>query len=64
MMMQAESRSGERLYQNGLDCVRKVFRNEGGIKGFYPGIGVNLVRGVSGAILLIGYDEMKSFMRE
>lgn len=61
-MMQAESSSGERMYASGLDCVRKVYRYEGGLRGFYPGIGVNLVRGVSGAILLIGYDEIKAVL--
>ena len=61
-MMQAESSSGERLYRNGWDCIRKVYTKEG-IVGFYPGIGVNVVRGISGAILLVGYDEVKALLQ-
>jgi solute carrier family 25 (mitochondrial adenine nucleotide translocator), member 4/5/6/31 len=61
MMMQAESNEGERLYGSGLDCARKVLRSEG-VRGFYPGIGVNVARGVSGALLLIGYDEIKAML--
>ena len=29
---------GEVLYKNWLDCVKKIFRNEGGIPGFYKGL--------------------------
>lgn len=29
---------GEVLYKNAADCVRKVYANEGGIRGFYRGI--------------------------
>lgn len=29
---------GEVLYKNWADCVRKIFRNEGGIPGFYKGL--------------------------
>jgi hypothetical protein len=32
------------------------------VRGFYPGIGVNVARGVSGALLLIGYDEIKAML--
>ncbi|CDZ97571.1 mitochondrial inner membrane protein [Phaffia rhodozyma] len=29
---------GEVLYKNWLDCVQKIFRNEGGVRGFYKGL--------------------------
>lgn len=29
---------GEVLYKNWFDCVKKIFRNEGGIRGFYKGL--------------------------
>lgn len=29
---------GEVLYKNWWDCVKKIFRNEGGIRGFYKGL--------------------------
>ena len=37
---------GQMLYRNSLDCVQKVFRNEG-IKGFYRGLGPQLIVGLS-----------------
>jgi hypothetical protein len=29
---------GEMLYRNPWDCVKKVYANEGGVKGFYRGV--------------------------
>ena len=43
---------------SGRECARAIFKQEG-IKGFYSGLSVNLVRGVGGALLLVGYDEVK-----
>ncbi len=65
-MMHAEvettSASGEiiktKLYKNGFHALKKVVQNEG-IRGLYHGLSVNLVRGISGALLLVGYDEIK-----
>jgi solute carrier family 25 aspartate/glutamate transporter 12/13 len=42
MQNQRSSRVGERLYQNSLDCARKVIRNEG-FKGLYSGVLPQLV---------------------
>lgn len=44
MQNQRSTVVGQLLYKNSLDCVRKVFRNEG-ILGFYGGIGPQLVVG-------------------
>ena len=33
---------GQLLYKNSMDCVRKVFRNEG-FTGFYRGLGPQLI---------------------
>ena len=44
---------------NARECLRHVLRNEG-IKGLYAGLGINLIRGVSGALLLVCYDEIKA----
>jgi solute carrier family 25 (mitochondrial aspartate/glutamate transporter), member 12/13 len=33
---------GQLLYENSMDCVRKVFRNEGAL-GFYRGLGPQLI---------------------
>jgi solute carrier family 25 (mitochondrial aspartate/glutamate transporter), member 12/13 len=51
---------GQLLYENSLDCVRKVFRNEGAL-GFYRGLGPQLV-GVAPekAIKLVVNDIVRS----
>lgn len=48
-------------YMNGRECFRYVLRNEG-VKGLYSGLVINLVRGVSGALLLVCYDEVKKIV--
>lgn len=45
-------------YKSGLDCVRRILAEEG-IRGLYAGLSVNIVRGFSGAILLVAYDDLK-----
>ncbi|KIJ54336.1 hypothetical protein M422DRAFT_201453 [Sphaerobolus stellatus SS14] len=42
MQNQRSNVVGQRLYENSIDCVRKVFRNEGFL-GFYRGLGPQLV---------------------
>jgi solute carrier family 25 (adenine nucleotide translocator) protein 4/5/6/31 len=58
LMMQAGVPKEERLYRNSFQCVAVVLRNEG-LRGFYLGLGPNLVRSLGGAILLVGYDMFK-----
>ncbi len=42
MQNQRSTIVGQLLYKNSLDCVKKVFRNEG-VLGFYRGLGPQLV---------------------
>lgn len=42
MQNQRSSRPGERLYENSIDCARKVIRNEG-VRGLYSGVLPQLV---------------------
>ena len=55
LMMQAGLPREERLYKNSFDCLRKVLTSEGA-RGFYLGIGPNLVRSFGAALLLVSYD--------
>jgi solute carrier family 25 (adenine nucleotide translocator) protein 4/5/6/31 len=48
-------------YGGALDCVRRVLIEEGP-RGFFNGLSANLIRGISGAILLVGYDEVKKIV--
>jgi solute carrier family 25 (adenine nucleotide translocator) protein 4/5/6/31 len=61
LMMQAGLPQTERRYRNSLVCFQTIFRQEG-LRGFYLGIGPNMVRSSSGALLLVGYDVMKSVL--
>jgi len=49
-------------YRNGLHCVRTIIREEG-IRGLYAGLPANLVRGFSGSLLLVGYDEIRALLQ-
>lgn len=42
MQNQRSTVVGQLLYKNSLDCVQKVFRNEGAL-GFYRGLGPQLL---------------------
>ena len=49
-------------YRNGLHCVRTILREEG-IRGLYAGLPANLIRGFSGSLLLVGYDEIRALLQ-
>lgn len=42
MQNQRSNVVGQVMYRNSMDCVKKVFRNEG-FKGFYRGLGPQLI---------------------
>lgn len=56
MMMQ--SGRSEKLYNNSLDCVRKLVKSEGPLV-FFKGGFTNMVRGVGSAMVLALYSEFK-----
>lgn len=58
LMMQAGIPKEKRLYRNSFDCFRKVISTEG-VRGFYLGIGPNLIRSFGAALLLVSYDTLK-----
>ena len=59
MMMQAGL--SERLYRNGWHCFLTIFREQG-VRGFYKGLGPNIVRSVGGALLLVAYDTVRPWL--
>jgi solute carrier family 25 (adenine nucleotide translocator) protein 4/5/6/31 len=58
LMMQAGIPENDRKYRGSIDCFRVVFKQEG-IRGFFLGIGPNLVRSIGGALMLVAYDLIK-----
>ena len=61
MMMQAGIPIVERRYRNSIHCTKQIWRKEG-IRGFYLGLGPNLVRSVGGALILVGYDGIRTYL--
>lgn len=48
----------EKIYKNTFDCILQIYRLEG-IRGFYHGCLMNLIRSVSNSLLLVLYDELQ-----
>lgn len=59
MMMQAGKAVEKRIYRNSLHCIATVWNTEG-LRGFYLGLGPNLIRSIGGALLLVGYDVIRA----
>ncbi|KAM7256469.1 hypothetical protein ACFE04_012210 [Oxalis oulophora] len=59
MMMQ--SGTAKPMYDNTLDCWRKIYRTEG-VGSFYRGALSNMFRSTGAAAILVLYDEVKKFM--
>jgi len=59
MMMQ--SGRADKMYKNTLDCWAKIAKNEGR-KAFFKGAFSNVLRGTGGALVLVLYDEIKTFL--
>lgn len=61
MMMQSGKKAADVQYRNTMDCFRKIASDEG-YSAFYKGALSNVFRGVGASLVLVLYDEMKSFM--
>jgi len=61
MMMQAGRPAADRLYRHSWHCFTTVLKQEG-VRGFYLGIGPNIFRSLGGALLLVGYDTVRSWL--
>ena len=61
MMMQSGIKGSDRMYYGSIDCMKKIYVQEGGISPFYKGCFSNIIRGLGGAIVLVLYDEMKKY---
>ena len=59
MVMQSGREATEIHYKNTWECCKKLYANEGGLRGFYKGALTNVYRGVGSAIVLVFYDEAK-----
>ena len=58
LQMQAEKPKEQWLYNGTLDCAVKIVKDEG-ISAMFKGFGANVLRTLGGALVLVGYDEIK-----
>jgi len=59
MMMTSGKHAGK--YTSSVDCFVKIMKNPNeGVKALYKGAGSNILRGLAGALVLVGFDEAKA----
>eukprot|EP00927_Polykrikos_kofoidii_P057139 TRINITY_DN51249_c0_g1_i1.p1 TRINITY_DN51249_c0_g1~~TRINITY_DN51249_c0_g1_i1.p1 ORF type:complete len:326 (+),score=34.77 TRINITY_DN51249_c0_g1_i1:47-979(+) len=58
LAMQGGRPEEERLYRGAMDCMKKIWRDEGS-RGFYRGFGFSCFCSVGGAFFLLFYDRAK-----
>merc|ERR1719409_466377 len=61
LQMQAEKPKEEWLYNGALDCAVKIVKDEG-MGAIFKGFGANVLRTLGGALVLVGYDEIKALI--
>jgi len=62
MMMTSGGKNAGK-YKGSIDCGVQVLKNEG-MKAMYKGAGSNILRGLAGALVLVGFDYCKNFYLE
>jgi len=63
LQTQSDKPMEDRIYKNTIDCGYKILFNEG-VKGYYKGASVVLLRTVFSAVLLVAYDSVKSMLNK
>lgn len=63
MMTSGSGKTTQIKYKNSLDCTAKILRDEG-ITAMYKGAGSNILRGLAGSLVLVGFDYLKNFYLE
>jgi solute carrier family 25 (adenine nucleotide translocator) protein 4/5/6/31 len=58
LQMQAEKPKEQWLYSGTVDCAIKIVKDEG-MGAMFKGFGANVLRTLGGALVLVGYDEIK-----
>jgi solute carrier family 25 (adenine nucleotide translocator) protein 4/5/6/31 len=61
MMMQSGRPVAERTYSSTAHCWATILKTEGG-SAFFKGAFSNVLRGTGGALVLVLYDEIKTFL--
>jgi len=61
LQMQSEKPRDQWLYSGTLDCTMKIIKDEG-VGAMFKGFGANVLRTLGGALVLVGYDEIKRML--
>merc|ERR1719473_1621364 len=61
LQMQSEKPKSEWMYTGTLDCAVKIAKDEG-VSAMFKGFGANVLRTLGGALVLVGYDEIKAMI--
>jgi len=59
-MMMTSGGAKELMYKGAIDCGQQTIKNEG-FMSLFKGAGANILRGVAGAGVLAGFDELKAY---
>jgi len=62
LMMTAGQAEGERMYEGTMDCFKKIYSQEGP-SAFFKGCLSNVLRGTGGALVLVFYDKIQSYLQ-
>lgn len=62
MMLQSGRKSTDVAYKSTWHCWITIAKQEGLLKGFYKGAFANVLRGCSGAMILVMSDEIKKIL--
>jgi solute carrier family 25 (adenine nucleotide translocator) protein 4/5/6/31 len=60
-MMTSGQTGADKMYDGTMDCIRKIYRDEGG-KAFFKGCLSNVIRGTGGALVLVFYDKIQAML--
>jgi len=61
LQMQSEKPKEKWIYQNTMDCFRKIAKDEG-MSAFFKGAGANALRTVGSAMVLVLYDQIQGIL--
>ena len=61
LQMQSDKPKEQWLYNGTVDCAVKIVKEEG-IGAMFKGFAANVLRTLGGALVLVGYDEIKAML--
>lgn len=60
-MMTSGKTGADRMYNGTMDCINKIYKDEGG-KAFFKGCLSNVIRGTGGALVLVFNEKVQAYL--